>query len=171
VVVLSLALLGACGRSKSETPAPIASSTTTTPASNNSNTDESVKAAALAYARAYLSGSATDLYNMQGPECRSDMKLSTDNKAAADDLLREMRQDLEQQLGMPARAIEAKILGVVPRNVTATTADAEVRYGLPESVTGNDNWVTYERINGSWKVQNCHAPIGGSGGSSSGAQP
>jgi hypothetical protein len=54
------------------------------------------------------------------------------------------------------------------RNVTDTSGEAEVQYDLPASAVGNDNWVTFERHNGHWKVSDCHAPIGGSSSSSSG---
>jgi hypothetical protein len=46
------------------------------------------------------------------------------------------------------------------------TAEAEVRHDLPESITGNDNTVSHERIDGAWKVADCIAPFGGSSSTS-----
>ena len=71
-----------------------------------------------------------------------------------------MRHALELRAGLSARAIQDKITDVSVRNETATLAEAKVNYDLPVSVTGNDDWVTYERVNGAWKVQDCNPPFG-----------
>lgn len=67
---------------------------------------------------------------------------------------------MEGRIGASLRSV--RITGIRVRNVTAATGDAEVQYALPESVVGNDNWVSYGYQAGQWKVTSCRAPFGGS---------
>ena len=122
--------------------------------------DDSVRSAALAYARAYLTGTALDLYALQGPQCLTGAEPSPSNEAAANAEVQQMRDALQLRAGLSAQAIQEKITDVSVRNETTTSAEAKVNYALPASVTGNDDWVTYERLNGAWKVQDCHPPFG-----------
>jgi len=108
---------------------------------------------------------------LQGPECLAGgtPKVTPANLRAAAAELRRERARLAQYAGVSPATIQSKITGVSVRNLAARTGEAEVTYNLPVSVTGNDNWVTYELINGKWKVQDCIAPFGGSSASSSGS--
>ncbi len=55
------------------------------------------------------------------------------------------------------------VTGVRLREVSQTTAEAEVEYSIPNGEAGNDNWVSYEYINKDWKVAGtCAVPIGSS---------
>ena len=117
-----------------------------------------LRAAARAWAEAFLTGSARDIEAMQGPECRSPTA-GTAPDAVTRSYLRRLRVVMRDHFGKPLDQIE--ILGVSVRNVTADHGEARVRYALPRAKTGNDNWVEYARHGGRWKVSNCHAPIGG----------
>ena len=65
------------------------------------------------------------------------------------------------QRNTPVPLDRIRITSVQLRQVTATSGQAQVDYDLPFTVVGNDNWVTYQYLNGQWKETNCHAPIGG----------
>ena len=122
-----------------------------------------LRAAAVAWSDAFLTGSVADIRGMQSPSCLSGG--TTANPTLAKDYLRGIRAAIERHLGAPLSSI--RITGVQVRNVTATTEDGEVQYDLPASVVGNDNWVSYGYQDGEWKVTNCHAPIGGESSSAS----
>jgi hypothetical protein len=110
-------------------------------------------------ARAWLTGTPNDIQKLQGPSCISKHQLavSPDKAAAA---LRKIRVGMVHRFG---RALDKiTIRGVLVRNVTGTSGEAEVQYNLPGSVAGNYNWVGFELHNGRWKVADCHLPIGGS---------
>ena len=141
--------------------------------SSTSSPTTSLKATALAWAHAFLTGTASQQYDLQGPECLSGAKpkLTPSNLAVAAADLRKERADIARRYGMSTATMQSKIVGVSVRNVSERTGEAEVRYSLPVAVTGNDNWVTYELVDGKWKVQDCHAPIGGSSESSSSPAP
>jgi hypothetical protein len=121
-----------------------------------------LRAAAMAWSHAFLTGTVADIRNMEGAPCRSVPIVSPTVVKA---YLKGMRAELQHYLGTPLRSI--RITGVRTRNVTATTGGAEVKYALPASVVGNDDWVSYGYQHGKWKVTNCHAPIGGESSSSS----
>jgi hypothetical protein len=141
----------------------VSSPSSTVPSSEQPKT---VQEAARAWAKAYLTGTADDLRAMQGPECLSGVPaLTAKNEALAAAQLRQMRADLEHNLGVSLASI--KVTGVRVRNVTVTSGEAEVQYNFPTSVIGNDNWVTYELHGGSWKVADCDGPIGRNGSSGS----
>jgi hypothetical protein len=117
-----------------------------------------VRAAARAWAKAFLTGSVGDIRRMQGPECTP----STAPKYPAGFLekyLRAERVALARHLGRPLNRV--RIRSVRVRNVTTTSGEAEVVYDLPEDKVGNDNWVTYRLHDGRLRVADCNAPIGG----------
>ena len=76
---------------------------------------------------------------------------------------------MQRVFGRPLDAI--KMQGVLTRNVTSTSGEAEVQYDLPRELAGNDNWVSYEVHDGQWKVADCHAPIGGNSQSAKVSSP
>jgi len=121
-----------------------------------------LRAAALSWSHAFLTGTVADIRNMEGTQCRS---VPTVSPTVVKAYLKGMRAELQHYLGAPLHSI--RIAGVRTRNVTATTGNAEVEYRLPASVVGNDDWVSYGYQHGKWKVTNCHAPIGGESSSSS----
>lgn len=121
-----------------------------------------LRAAAIAWSTAFLTGSAADIRKMEGMQCRSGPTLSA---AVVNAYLQGMRLELQHYLGTPLRSI--RIIGVRTRDVTSTTGDAEVKYDLPARVVGNDDWVSYAYQQRRWKVTNCHAPIGGESSSAS----
>jgi hypothetical protein len=168
-----LALAGCGSGNTTSTGAGTSVASTTVPRSSASHptSSDGVRAAALAWAHAFLTGTPLDIYNLQGPECLTGVKPTPANIPAAAAALQQERSGLEQHVGMSMAAVQAKITGASVRNVTDTTAEATVEYDLPASVTGNDNWVTYELIDGKWKVQDCRPPFGGSGDSASGSAP
>lgn len=160
VAAVLASLLGACGASATS---PRSRGTTVTTAAPGS-----LQAAAVDWAHAFLTGTVQDILGMQGPSCAGTTPTTIDAHVA-DGYLRATRAEMTGRFGRAPDRIE--ILGVSVRNVTATRGEAEVRYDLPRSVTGNDNWVEYERVDGKWKVADCHAPIGGESTSSSGSSP
>jgi hypothetical protein len=129
---------------------------------------EGLKAAALAWSNAFLTGSAADIFAMEGSECTPTTSTTLSGSTISAYLAGE-RATMAQHFGMPLNTITAH--GVSVRNFTGTTGEALVQYDLPEAKTGNDNWVTYGVENGEWKVTDCHAPIGGSSSSASSAAP
>ena len=153
-------MLVACsGKSTTAPPAPttfVAPATSGTPR-------EQIRAAALAYSRAFLTGTPADLAYMQGPECTRDTSTTYSDQFLAA-YLKGMRATIQRHIGVDLGRI--KVRGVALRNVSSTRAEADVQYDLPESATGNDNWVEYTLHDGRWKVSNCDAPIGGSSSSS-----
>ena len=125
-----------------------------------------MRATATAWAHAFLVGSVDDIKALEGPEC-APQSGTTVAASVASLYLRGSRAVWQSHVGRPLDTI--KIRGVLVRHVTSTTGEALVEYDLPATVVGNDNWVTYAVHDGRWKVADCHAPIGGSGSSSSGS--
>jgi hypothetical protein len=119
-----------------------------------------LKHAALAYARATLTGSFADLEGALSAECRSTDHVTAENLPLA-------RIAWEHQFGVSLDRI--RITGVRVRDVTKTNAQAEAEYSTPKA--GNYNWVTFVLSDGRWKVGGqCATPIlnsesSGSGGS------
>jgi hypothetical protein len=157
VVVAALAM-SSCGSGSSTVASSSSTVATTGP--------KSLQEAARTFAAAYLTGSVDDIAALMGPECLDGPSVhAAKDQAAAAAQLRTDRADMEQQLGAPLGAI--KVTGVSLRNVTASRGEAKVDYDLPKA--GNDNWVTYARHDGVWKVADCAPPIGES--STSGTFP
>jgi hypothetical protein len=127
-----------------------------------------VRRAAIAWAKAFFTGTPRQIARMQGSECRPRSAERLDRATVAS-YLRGLRAVMRRRLGRPLDAIGVRAARV--RNVTATTGEAEVQYDLPRSVVGNDNWVEFRLENGRWKVSNCHAPIGGESSSSTASSP
>ena len=115
-----------------------------------------LRAAATAWSHTFLTGTLADIHDMQGASCRTGNHVSP---TVAEGYLRATRAAMEHDVGVPLSSI--RITGVLVRNVTTSTGDAEVQYALPASVVGNDNWVSYAYQDERWKVTNCNAPIGG----------
>jgi hypothetical protein len=158
MAVASLTVLcAACGPGASSQPAP------------GSPTDKGVsglRSAARIWSQAFLTGTAARIRTMEAASCLSTATVAPPTEAA---YLRAERVEMEHDLGVPLASI--RITGVQVRDVTATTGEALVRYRLPASVVGNDNWVSYGYREGRWKVTNCHAPIGGESSSASVTNP
>jgi hypothetical protein len=156
--VLGLMVLGA------------ACSTTSTSTGSGSPTETGsagLRAAAIAWSNAFLTGTVADIRGMEASACQ--VGGPTIGSSVVEACLRAMRAALEHHFGVPLGSI--RFTGVELRNVTATTGDAEVQYDLPASVVGNDNWVSYSYQHGQWKETNCHAPIGGESSSSTALTP
>lgn len=136
----------------------------TTKATSSSTAPRSLRAAALAWSNAFLTGTPDDILALDGPQCRPATSSTINARAAAAEL-QQLRDQIQLRTGLAPDAI--KIRGVLTRNVTANRGEAEVQYDLPQSVAGNDNWVTYEVHEGQWKVADCNAPIGGNSSSKS----
>ena len=117
----------------------------------------SIQAAAISWARAFLTGTPVDIKGMEGGQCTANSPTYSPTFLAA--YLKAERENLERSIGMPIDRL--RITAVDTLNVTATQGQAEVQYNLPISSEGKDNWVTYQIENGRWKETNCHAPIGG----------
>ncbi len=142
-----------CGSIAANDPAAVADSKPTTTATRT------LKATAIANAKAWLTGTADDIKRYQGPECASTKQTdpSPAEEAAA---LKKLRAPWAQRMGRPLKTI--KVQGAQVRNVTATSGEAEVEYDLPAAVVGNYNWVTFKRRGGRWKVSDCRLPFSGS---------
>jgi len=119
-------------------------------------TPGTIQAAAVAWAKAYLTGTLADIHTMEGFQCSYHSSLSPAFLSA---YLNAERAGLAKSLETPLNML--RITGVLTRNVTATQGEAEVVYNLPTAKVGNDNWVSYQIQHGTWKEINCHAPIGG----------
>jgi hypothetical protein len=148
LLALLLVLCAACGSDSTGSSAP---------ASSRNPGTAGLRAAARAWSDAFLTGTVADIRNMEGASCQSGTP--TLNPTLLEGYLRGMRAEMERHVGVPLGSIRST--GVLVRNVTAITGEAEVEYALPPSVVGNDNWVTYQYQRGQWKETNCHAPIGG----------
>jgi len=181
VAALALLVVGCSGRSHpGASPTTSATLRTTTtgagsgsynygsspPAGSKSAIHADLRTAALAWSKAFLTGTPEDIARMQSPECAANTS-TTFSERFLTIYLQAERQVMRHHFGIDLSAI--KIRGVLVRNVTASSGEAEVQYDLPESATGNYNWVTYELHAGQWKVADCHAPIGGSASSASSA--
>jgi hypothetical protein len=136
-------------------------SSLTSAASHGPTPATSLRATAIAWSRAFLTGSLADIRALQGPKCTG----STASPAIKVAYLKGLRAEMRHFIGVPLNQI--RITGVQVRNATANSGEAEVEYDLPQSKTGNDNWVDYEMDGGRWKVANCNAPIGGESQSAS----
>lgn len=100
---------------------------------------------------------------MEGVECRTHANLSL-----TEAYLQATPAAMQRYVGQPLASL--RIIGVETRDMTSTSGQAEVEYGLRTATAGNDNWVTYH-LGGS-KAANCHAPIGGESSTSpSGSAP
>ena len=113
--------------------------------------DSALNHAALTYASATLSGPFEVLESVLSPQCRS-----TD--PAAPEMLRLARSLWATLMGVPLARI--RTTGVRVRDLTTTSAQAEVEYNTPKA--GNSNWVTYVHTKGHWLVGGqCAVPLGG----------
>jgi hypothetical protein len=116
-----------------------------------------VKHAALTYASATLSGPFESLESALSPECRSSDHGSSETLSLARSLWGSL-------MGVPLGRIRAT--GVKVRDLTTTSAQAEVEYNTAKA--GNSNWVTYVIDKGHWLVGGqCVTPMGNFESSSS----
>jgi hypothetical protein len=127
-----------------------------------------LRAAAVAWAKAFLSGSARQFRSLQGPECVSTTRTTLPLPAVAA-YLHGLRVLMSKQVGTPVGRIE--IRDVELRNVTANRGEAQVVYDLPISKAGNDNWVEFTVHRGRWMVSDCKAPIFGHSSSANASSP
>ena len=130
------------------------------PASLQEATPAGLRAAANAWANAFLTGTVSDITGMEAPACQV-----PGNAGVASSDLQAMRTRMERHFGIALTSV--RVTAVQLRNVTSTSGEAEVEYDLSPSLAGDDNWVTYGYQDGQWKVTDCHAPIGGQSSSSS----
>jgi hypothetical protein len=135
-------------------PLDLTPETTTLP--STPETAAGLRAAAIAWAKTFLTGSPEATRRLQGPECRSSASRSIP-KAVRTGYLRALRTSMRRQLGEPLD--EIRISGIELRNVSARRGEAQVLYELPVSKVGNDNWVEFTLHHGQWKVSDCKAPI------------
>jgi hypothetical protein len=124
------------------------------PAAVHDPTTAGLRAAARAWSAAFLTGTVSDIEQMEGGSCHA-----TGNPTFLTEYLRGLRAALQHHLGVSLDKV--RVTGVLVRQMTVTTGDADVQYNLPASVVGNDNWVTYQYQGGQWRETSCHAPIGG----------
>jgi hypothetical protein len=143
---------------------PANETTTTSVVPASSGTAAGLRASAVAWAKTFLTGTLKEIRSLQGPECKIPAS-STLPESTTALYLRGLRAVMRQHFGRDLDKI--RIRGVSLRNVTTTSGEAEVRYDLPRSKVGNDNWVEYKLHDGQWKVADCKAPIGGNSSSSS----
>jgi len=162
VAVVCVVLLIATSGCSSSGPRAKASkeSTTTSAVASANEAQTSLRAAAVAWAKAFFTPTPAEIYEMS-PQCRPHATTTLSQRDLA-----KYREDIRREFGVNPIA---RIRGVLTRNVTASSGEAEVQYDLPESLTGNDNWVPYERSGGRWKVADCIGPIGGNSSSTSSA--
>lgn len=123
-------------------------------------TEAGLRAAATAYASAFLTGSYKDVSNALDPSC-AESGPSSSGLASGDAWLRRFRLALKREVGIDAATV--KIRGVAVRNYTGRAGDAEAQYALAQSAVGNDNWNSYAFSDGRWHIAGCDlkAPIGG----------
>ena len=159
----ALIAVAGCGGSSGGSAAD-RSTTTATASPPAARTAAGLRAAALAWSQAFLTGSPSAILSMEGPECRPGGTTTTFDQKTVDAYLKTEREAMRRHFGVALD--EIKNHGVEVRNFTTAGGEARVRYDLPESVTGNDNWVEFA-WHGSWQVADCRAPIGGSSSSSS----
>ena len=104
---------------------------------------------AKAYAQAILDGRFSGVEGALSAECKSSDHITPENLPLA-------RASWERQLGISFDS--TRITGVKVRDITPTSAQAEVEYNQS---AGNDNWVSYVFQNGRWAVGGqCAVPIG-----------
>src|ERR1700694_1002302 len=101
-------LCAACGSAATGSPAPASSRDPTVPG---------LRAAAMAWSKAFLTGTVADIRNMEGASCLSGTP--TFNPTVLEAYLRGMRAEMERHVGVPLGSIRST--GVQVRNVTATT--------------------------------------------------
>ncbi len=141
----------------------VSSDAATSSSRTNEPSEDGIRAAAIAYANAFLTGSSTDVVAVLDPGCiPTGMTISSAQIADFDAELERLREGLTARAGIEPAAIE--IRGVVVRNFTGRAGEAEVQYSLPVEATGNDNWNSYALSEGHWHIAGCeiHWPIGGS---------
>jgi hypothetical protein len=144
-----------------------ASATTTTIGSRTSAeairepTEAGLRAAAIAYANAFLRGSPGDVIAILDPKCAS-MRVNTPgSQTAANGELRRFRVALQRHTGVDPSRIQVRNVDV--RAFRGTSGDAQATYGLPVAAEGNDNWNSYAYSRGRWYISGCDLkfPIGG----------
>lgn len=162
-VAVAAAVSASCGGSSSSL-----SGATTSSSRQAGPNEEGIRAAAMAYANAFLTGSYADVERVLDPSCiPTGVTASDDQIASASAELERLRQGLTARAGIDPAAIT--IRGVAVRYLTGDAGQAEVRYSVPIEVAGNDNWISYSFDRGHWHVAGCQIrwPIGGRSASDS----
>jgi hypothetical protein len=99
----------------------------------------------------WLTGSASDLIAILDPTCTKEVNAGPTFINA---MLRRFRLLVKQQTGETVSDI--KVGGVTIRNFRfGRSGGAEVKYDLPASIAGNDNWNTYAFNDGRWHYEGC----------------
>lgn len=159
IVVGAVALVGAGCHGSSSTSAP-----TTGKAAQaiHQPTEAGLKAAATAYANAFLTGTYRDLVAVLDPSCMPTDKAALSTRLGLGDAeLHRFQQLVKQRTGIDAAKIEIRTVDL--RNVHGKAGDAEAKYGLPAAVEGNDNWNSYAYSGSQWHIAGCDLkfPMGG----------
>ena len=125
-------------------------------------TEAGLRAAAIAYATAFLTGTARDLIAIGDPRCvPMHGPAFAAGLARANGDLRRFRFDVRQHTGTDARHIQIQSVDV--RHYHTTAGQAETQYGLPIAIEGNDNWNSFTYSAGQWHLAGCNVnlPMGG----------
>jgi hypothetical protein len=161
-LAIGIVLVTACGGTAETVATPVDSTTatTTTIARPSLQQVNDLRATAIASAEAWLTGTLHDMVAANHGGCGSPEvpPPAVDDPSWAP-MIRTMRANFEHQMGVSFSSI--KILGVLLRNLTPTSGEAEVQYDLPSSVAGDDNWIRYKFDGGQWSPLDCFPPIGG----------
>jgi hypothetical protein len=172
---LAICLLAAAGcgsASKASTsPGSAARSGGTAPALSTEPGVAGLQAAARAYAQAWLTGTAGEIEHLRaGAPCGPDGAPNSANPPTlTESQLSGLRSIITRMVGRPLDQVH--ITSIETRDVTTTRGEAEAVYDLPESATGNDNWLEYRYADGRWRVDGCKLTIGGSSEQASGSAP
>jgi hypothetical protein len=132
-------------------------------ASLSDPTEAGLRAAATAFANAFLHGTLRDVFKVLDPTCVPKLR---SRLALGNAELQGFRRLVKHYTGIDAADI--KVRNVEVSNYDVRTGDAETHYGLPTAVEGNDNWNTYAFSHGRWHIAGCAIvlPMLGHGSSS-----
>jgi hypothetical protein len=155
--LVSCAAASACS-SNTNAARPRPKQTTATTTEVSATTIDSLRSAASSYAKAYLTGTMSELVNSEGPKCHTPGAGQEVDEQVWAPIMQQWRGYVQHQLGVELTSIQIRRVAV--RNVTEASGEAEVEYSVSPSVSGNYNWVKYERDDSQWKVADCRAPIG-----------
>jgi hypothetical protein len=126
-------------------------------------TQDGLRAAAITYANAFLTGSYRDLIKVLDPTCVPKGAALNTRIGLGNAEFRHFRQLVKQHTGIDAAKIQIRTVDV--SNYQGKTGEAQAQYGLPVAVEGNDNWNSYAYSGGRWHVAGCDMkfPMGGQG--------
>jgi hypothetical protein len=125
-------------------------------------TEAGLRAAAITYANAFLTGTYRDVIAVLDPSCVPKNGTALSSRLALGDAeLHRFQLLVEQRIGLDAAKIEIRTVDL--RNYQGRAGEAQAQYGLPASVEGNDNWNSYAYSGNQWHIAGCDLkfPIGG----------